>query len=57
MRDGRDAREKQDGRDSKFEVLNTSNFGPRTVVRLAFPASLACLARLSCWLGFGWRSR
>jgi len=42
MRDGRDAREKQDGRDSKFEVLNAADFGPRTV---AFPASLACLAR------------
>ena len=33
----RDAREKQDGRDSKFEVPSTSNFGPRIVVCLAFP--------------------
>ena len=30
------------GRGPKFEVSKTSNFGPRTVIRLA---------RLSCWLG------
>jgi hypothetical protein len=45
MRDGRAAREKQDGRDSKFEVLNAADFGPQTVACLAFPASLAFLAR------------
>ena len=54
-RDRRDLRETRDGRDrmlevggSKFEIQKTSNFGPRTLARPAFPASLACLARLSC---------
>jgi hypothetical protein len=41
MRDGRDAREKQDGRDFKFEVPGSMFRKPRTVVRLAFPGSLA----------------
>ena len=53
MRDGRDAREKQDGRDSKFEVPKTSNFGPRTLARLAHPLSYAAIRGL----GFGRRSR
>src|SRR5207247_10655022 len=41
----REARDVRERRDPKFEFPKTSNFGPRTVVRLACPA---CLARLSC---------
>ena len=40
-------------RSSGFEVPKTSNFGPRTVVHLARPASLACFVRLST--GAFWR--
>jgi hypothetical protein len=35
-------------RSSGFEVQKTSNFGPRTLARLAIPAGLACLARRPC---------
>lgn len=38
MRDGHDAREKQDGRDSKFEVLNAADFGPQPSPVSPFPS-------------------
>jgi len=39
----RDAQDMRERRDTRFEVPNTSNFGLRTVVRLARPACRAVL--------------
>jgi hypothetical protein len=53
LRDARDRRDWRERRDQKFEVLKTSNFGPRTLTCLAHPARPARLAGLSAagvWL-------
>ena len=46
--DRREGHAWRDKRDTKFEIPETSNFGPRTFIRptrLAFPPSHACLAK------------
>ena len=43
----REARDMRERRDPKFKIQGSKFRKPRTFARLGFPASLACLARLS----------